>query len=194
MSVKAVEVAKFVRSSIEPLADPIYGNRYRCAAYLLDGTYLPCVVFQSKKKLIELYLRRMKQLRWRPSQKRTVISSFVTGDSRIAHYDLKSVESSPFAWPLAILKTIHGETIMSWTAFVVEMHDGTMHSYGTEFSAEFFDLPNGYSYTDIATIHSGMVSSPSHGLQKFSIELFKDSPPPLREKPFFTCYLDELDE
>ncbi len=49
LSIRAAEVAKFVRDSVEPLVDSIYGNRYRCAAYLLDGTYLPCVVFQSKK-------------------------------------------------------------------------------------------------------------------------------------------------
>lgn len=193
MSVQAAEVAKFVKSSIEPLTDSVRGNRYRCAAYLIDGTYLPCVVFESTRTRIELFLRRMKQVRWQPSRKKTVIGSFVTGSSRVAYYDLKSVEFSPFAWPAAVLNTIQGETVMGWTAFVAEMRDGTMHSYGTDFNFEFFDLPTGYSYSDLATIHSGMVYSPFNGLQKFTLELGKESSP-IREKPFFTCYLDELDE
>ena len=134
----------------------------------------------------------MKELRWKRSQKLPVITSFVSGSSRIASYDLKSVEPSPFAWPSNILKMIHGETTMGWTAFVAEMRDGTMHSYGTSFRFEFFDLPDSYSYTDIVKIHSGMVYSSATGLQKFSLELLEGCSP-LREKPFFTCYLRELD-
>jgi hypothetical protein len=192
MSVCAAEIAKFVKNAIEPLTGSIYGNRYRAAAYLLDGTHLPCVVFQSKRTQIDLFLRRMKELRWKSSPKKALVASFVTGGSRIAYYDLKSVEKSPFAWPSTVLQTIHGETTMGWTAFVAEMRDGTMHSYGTDFRFEFFDLPRGYSHEDIVKIHSGMSYSPSKGLQKFSLELLKESPP-LREKPFFTCYLEELD-
>lgn len=81
---------------------------------------------------------------------------------------------------------------MGWTAFVAEMRDGSMHSYGTSFSTEFFDLPSGYSTKDIVKIHSGMVRSQSGGLQKFSVDMLKGQRP-LREKPFFTCYLSELD-
>jgi len=192
MSMRSADVAQFVRESIDPLDDPIYGKRYRAAAYLLDGTYLPCVVFQSQAMQLALFHRRMKQLRWTPSQKKPVIAIFVAGESRVAYYQLKSVEKSPFAWPSAILQMIHGETTMGWTAFVAEMRDGTMHSYGTSFSFEFFDLPEGYSYGDIVKIHSGVVYSRSSGLQKFSLDLLKQNPP-LREKPFFTCYLPELD-
>src|SRR5712664_2974149 len=45
---KSSEIIKFLKMEIEPLPDDICGNRYRAAAYLTDGTYLPCVVFQSK--------------------------------------------------------------------------------------------------------------------------------------------------
>jgi hypothetical protein len=71
---------------------------------------------------------------------------------------------------LTILKQIHGETVMSWTAFVVEMKDGTMYSFGTTFCFEFFDLPQGYSYTDIRRVHSGMIYSLEQGLREFSLE------------------------
>ncbi len=188
---KAAEIAEFVTTRVDPLPDSIWGNRYRAAAYLLDGTYLPCVVFQSQKKCLELFARRMKELRWEPKQKTMVTAGFVCGGSRLAHYHIGSIQESPFAWPQTTLKMIHGETAMGWTAFVAEMRDGTMHSYGTSFAFEFFDLPNGYAVDDIVKIHSGMVYSPSRGLEKFSIDSVKVNPP-LREKPFFTCYLDVL--
>ena len=185
------ELSKFLKNSVEPLNDSIYGNRYRAAVRLLDGTHLPCVVFQSKKLQVELALRRFNQLRPEPSQYNMVVESFVASGSHVVDYQITEVEPSPYAWQLAILKEIHGETVMSWTAFVVEMKDGTMHSYGTSFCFEFFDMPAGYSYTDIARIHSGMLYSQEHGLQAFSMDLQKEIQP-YREKPFFTCYLKQL--
>jgi hypothetical protein len=188
---KPEELANFLKTSIKPLTDQIYGNRYRAAARLTDDTYLPCVVFQSKNAQVDLALRRFDQLRDQSDQYRAVVEVFAAGGSRVSDYEIKAVEPSPFAWPLEILRTIHGETVMSWTAFVVEMKDGTKHSYGSSFRFEFFDLPDGYSYADIAKIHSGMVYSQELGLRDFSMELQKEIQP-YREKPFFTCYLKEL--
>jgi len=120
-----------------------------------------------------------------------VVESFVASGSRLADYEIKTVEPSPFAWPLETLKTIYGETTMGWTAFVVEMKDGTMHSYGTRFSFEFFDLPKGYAYSNIAQIHSGMVYSQAGGIVPFSLNALQEIQT-YREKPYFTCYLPEL--
>lgn len=192
MSIRETDIASFLKASIDPLNDSIYGNRYRAAAYLTDGTYLPCVVFQSEKKQVELFQRRMKDLESKPSQQRDVTAVFVAAGSRVNSFDLKSVEPSPYAWPFAILKTIQGETAMGWTAFVAEMRDGTLYSYGTSFNFEFFDLPTGYSYTDIAKVHCGMVYSESKGLQPYSSDLQREVRT-IRERPFFTCYLKALD-
>ena len=186
------EMAAFVARNVEPLTDKIYGNRYRVAAHLKDGTYLPCVILQSKQAQVDLALRRFKELRWKRSQYKSVVESFVSAGSRVAFYHLRDVEVSPFAWPIALLRQIHGATAMGWTAFVVEMHDGTMYSYGTEFNFEFFDLPAGCLHSDIATIHSGMVYSTVRGLESYSLAASKDVQT-LREKPFFTCYLKALD-
>lgn len=189
--IKVDDLTNFLKTSVEPLTDQIYGSRYRAAARLTDDTYLPCVVFQSRKLNVELALRRFKELQDQASQYKMVVASFVSKGSHVADYQIKAVELSPFAWPLAILKQIHGETVMSWTAFVVEMKDGTMHSFGTSFCFEFFDLPEGYSYQDIARIHSGMTYSPQQGLREFSLDSLQ-SGRIYREKPFFTCYLDQL--
>jgi hypothetical protein len=103
-----------------------------------------------------------------------VVESFVAGASRLNDYEIGTVEPSPYAWPLAVLKQIHGETVMSWTAFVVEMADGKLFSYGTPFAFEFFDLPEGYSHTDITKIHSGMLYSQEKGLQPFTVDLQRE--------------------
>ncbi len=132
------ELVTFLKNNIEPLDDQIYSNLYRAAVRLKDETFLPCVIFHSKKAQVELALRRFKELQGQPSQYRMVVESFVATGSHIADYEIKAVEPSPFAWPLTVLKQIHGETVMSWTAFAVEMKDGTMYSYGTTFSSEVF--------------------------------------------------------
>ena len=190
--IRPSELKDFLTREIEPLSDQIYGSRYRAAVRLTDDTFLPCVVFQSRQSRVNLALRRFDQVRSQPDQYRAVVEVFAAGESRINDYDIKAVERSPYAWPLEILETIHGETVMSWTAFVVEMKDGTMHSYGTSFRTEFFDLPHNYSYSDIARIHSGMLYSPELGLRDFSMDL-QEQLKPYREKPFFTCYLREIE-
>jgi hypothetical protein len=186
------EIATFALQNVQPLEDKIYGSRYRVAAHLKDGTYLPCVVLQSKKAQSELALRRFKELRWKRAQYRSVVESFVSSCSQVAEYHLEDVEVSPFAWPIELLRTIHGETTMGWTAFVAEMKDGTMYSYGTHFNFEFFDLPQGYTHSDISKIHSGMVYSKTRGLETFSMAALKEIRP-YREKPFFTCYSKAFD-
>jgi hypothetical protein len=188
---KSDEVWQFLRKNVEPVKDPIRGNRYRAAAHLIDGTYLPCVVFESTQARVELALRRFSEFAKNDAKYRKVVESFVAGGSHVADYYLSDVEVSPFAWPIELLTNIHGETIMSWTAFVAEMKDGTMYSYGTPFNFEFFDLPHGYSHTDISTIHSGMQYSQTKGLEKFSLNVMEEISV-LREKPFITCYLKAL--
>lgn len=189
---KPEDMASFVKINVEPLKGKIYGNRYRVAAHLDDGTFLPCVVLQSKKSQVELALRRFKQLRWKRSQYELVVATFVASGSRVAVHHIRDIDISPFAWPTELLKTIHGETTMGWTAFVTEMKDETMYSYGTPFNFEFFNLPAGYSHLDIRQIHSGMVYSQSAGLEAFSLEKMSEIKP-YRDMTFFTCYLETLD-
>lgn len=185
------EITAFVAANVQPFADRIYGKRYRVAAHLKDGTYLPCVVLQSKRAQVDLALRRFKEPRWKHAQYESVVETFVSASSRVADYHVRDVEVSPFAWPLDLLKQIHGETAMGWTAFVVEMRDGSMHSYGTAFNFEFFDLPPNYSHSDIANIHSGMVYSKVRRLEPYSFAESKEAQT-WREKPFFTCYLNSF--
>lgn len=189
--IKEADLVDYLRREIEPQEHPIYGKQYRAAAKLIDGAYLPCVIFQGRNSRVNLALKRFKELRWRKREYEDVVSTFVSRGSNIANWAIASVEQSPFAWPAAILKTIHGETTMSWTSFVAEMVDGTLHSFGSTFSFEFFELPEGYSYRDIKKIHSGMVYSEKNGITPYSLTSLEEAVV-YRERPFFTCYLDQI--
>jgi hypothetical protein len=191
--VNPTETAAYLRHEIEPLPDEFSGPRHRAAVRLKDGTYLPCVVFQDKERQVDLALRRFEQTRHNPDNHRWVVSSFVTGASQLSEWEVDIVEHSPYAWDIPTLKQIGGETAMSWTAFVTEMRDGRMMPYGTSFSVEFFYLPVGYGFRDIARIHNGMLYSETFGLTPWTPDLHKQVEV-YREKPYFTCYLAGLEQ
>lgn len=191
MAITSNALKSFLQDHVEPLEDSIYGKRYRASARLTDGTNLPCVVFQSQRGQIDLALRRFKQLASRPEEYKQVVASFVSKGSHLADWTIESVETSPYAWPVSLLKTIKGETAMSWTSFVAEMKDGSLHSFGTSFLFEFFELPEGYTHADIKNIQGGMVFSPARGLTPYSPDALNGARV-YRERPFFTCYLECL--
>jgi hypothetical protein len=182
----------FLREKIESLSDATHGRRYRASVRLTDGTHLPCVIFQDRKYQVELALRRFKDLKWRKEEYKRVVGTFVSKGSHVSDWQIAEVSPSPFAWPLSLLKVIHGETAMSWTSFVAEMQDGSLHSYGTTFSTEFFDLPPGYKYEDIGNIKTGMVYSANRGLTNYSLDALNEAVV-YRELIFFTCFVDGLD-
>ena len=181
----------YLLEHVEPLEHPVFGKRFRASVRLIDDTVLPCVVFQNRKDQVDLAIRRLEKLAKNPDQYRMIVENFSFRGSRLAESEIASVEHSLYAWPSAVVKQIRGETTMGWTSFVVEMKDGTLHSFGTTFSFEFFDLPRGYSHDDIKSIHSGMVYSASRGLTDYSLDALKAAQV-YRERPFFTCYLDDL--
>lgn len=121
-----------------------------------------------------------------------MVESFVASGSRLAAWSIKSVELSWFAWDIDCLQAIEGETGMGRTAFVAEIRDRRMFSMGATFDFEFFDPPKDYTPKDIKTIHSGMIYSESGGLKPCSLDLMQPFAV-FREKPYFTCYLDEPD-
>jgi hypothetical protein len=71
------------------------------------------------------------------------------------------------------------------------MKDRMNFTFGSNYSYDFFDLPEGYSYNDIVEIHSGMVALEDGRLNDFSLEW---SGKCYRNKPAFYCYTDCLPE
>ncbi len=89
-----------------------------------------------------------------PDPYEQIVSNFAAKGNNINDYDVASVTPSKFAPPLSLLKQIYGETFMGWTGWVFEMKDGKLFAYGSGFHFEFFDLPEGYSFDDVAKVHN----------------------------------------
>ncbi len=182
------EIAAFAKANFEPIRGPVEGPAYRCAAYLTDGVYLPCVLVASRQEWVELALRRFAETTadkqglfgrrrfGRGFDHSSIVESFVAAGNRLNSYDIDRLEASRYALPREHLLEIEGETSMSWTQFVGVMRDGCEFSFGTTFLTQFFDMPAGYTASDVATIRPH---------ERGAGELF-------RERPFFTCFVDGL--
>jgi hypothetical protein len=55
---KNTEIIKFLKENVEPLKNDIFGDRYRAAVHLTDGTFLPCVIFRNIRTITELVIKR----------------------------------------------------------------------------------------------------------------------------------------
>ena len=199
------EKIKFLKDNIEPLSDQIYGNGFRASAYLTDGTFIPCVRFRNSKPITELAVKRFNDERKgkgifsRDSGMRynDIVESFVAKGNRINEYDIDRIEKSPFAFPKEILDQIRGETTMGWTGFCVKMNDGKIFGYGSSFLFDFFQMPNGYTATDISEIINHSYLSKSGQLKEHKVPFFDrpndyDEKNIYRERQFFDCYVDGL--
>lgn len=177
-------IIEFVKKHVEPLpAYPPYGVRYRVSASMSDGTHLPCVVIESASCTVDLALKRFEETRKSSDLQmgyRTIVTSFVTKGNSVNDYDLKELAYSSFAIPLPRMKEIKGETSMSWTEFYAVMKDGAEFRFGTAFLTEFFDMPSGYSASDIVKIIPAVRGETPRQERIY------------REKPFFTCYVEGL--
>lgn len=124
-----------------------------------------------------------------------IVKTFVAAGNRVNSYDIARVEPSRYAIPLALLREIQGETTMAWTGFVFEMKDGRCFAYGTTFLMEFFDLPEGYAFSDVRKVHNHSYVTASGEVRRLR-EGIAEQPNDynfasvLREKPYFICYHD----
>jgi len=186
------EIIKFLKEKIEPLEDNVYGTGYRASICLVDGTFLPCVIFRNSKTIVELAIRRFEE----EQNGRSIVKSFVARGNCINAYGIGKIEKSKFAFPLSILKQIQGETHMGWTGFVGRMKDGECFSFGTTFLMEFFDMPEKYSVEDIDEIINHSYISKLGEIRSCYAEVEKPTDKHndliYRERPYFECYLDNL--
>jgi len=194
-----MEWVRKIIDEVEPLRDDIYGPRYRCSFTLKDGTFLPCAVILSRKRLVDLAKRRIKEeMRGRGlfgggDPYGQIVATFVANGNRVNDYDVATASPSKFAIPLSLLSQIHGETMMAWTGWVFRMKDGRLFSYGTTFSMEFFQLPDGYDFSDVEEVinHSfvnddGAVTTLRGGISTASYRRSAI----FRERAFFSCAVD----
>ena len=84
---------------------------------------------------------------------------------------------------------------MAWTGWVFEMKDGRLFSYGSGFNMEFLDLPNGYTFEDVIKVHnhSFVLDGALRTLEEGRVlPSDYDRVNLLRERQFFTCYIDGI--
>jgi hypothetical protein len=191
---------KEIINTVEPIQDTILGPRYRCSLTLRDGTFLPCAVLQSRERLVELAKRRIKEemsgkgIIAMPDPYGEIVRSFVTHGNRINDYEVSSASESKYAIPLGLVSQIHGETNMGWTGWVFRMKDDKFFSYGSTFHFEFFQLPEGYAFSDVAEVINHSFVDPTDavrslkesGPKEYSIDAV------FRERVFFNCAVDGI--
>lgn len=200
------EIIQFLKTEIEPLDDFFFGKGYRASVTLKDGTFLPAVTFRNPDKATDIAIKRLEEeksgkgrIKYSDNRDsfREMVKLFVAKGNRINHYDIDTVQKSPFAFSKQTLSKIQGETRMGWTGFIVKMNDGKLFSFGTSYLFHFFQLPEGYDQTDILDIVNH-----SYVLTSGEIKSYRDSNEDqmkelksikiFRERPYFECYLDNL--
>ena len=126
-SMRTEDIIEFVKKHVEPLpAYPPYGERYRVAATMTDGTYLPCVVIENASHTIDLALKRFEETRKSSDLYmgyRAIVTLFVTEGNTVNEDDLKDLALCSFAIPPPRMQEIKGETSMGWTEFYALMKD-----------------------------------------------------------------------
>ncbi len=200
------EIISFLKSEASPIEDRQFGLGYRASVYLKDGTYLPAVIFRNPSRIVDQAIKRLREEKSRTgifnwgndrNNYRDIVKLFVTNGNKINDFDIDSIKKSPFAFPQKILDTIKGETTMAWTGFVAKMTDGKVFGFGTSFRTEFFQMPEGYSGTDIEEIINHSYLSKSGELRPHQVPFFEypddyDVQAIHRERPYFECFIDGL--
>ncbi|MEM8943598.1 MAG: hypothetical protein AAGD11_00325 [Planctomycetota bacterium] len=195
---------EYICSELPHQNNSVYGVQYRGAAILTDGTHLDCVVYQSAQRVVDLAKRRFDETRPKKrllgssdhTQYDQIVKSFVASGNRVSAYDIQDVVRSKFAIPDDLRNQICGETFMGWTGWVFEMSDGSFFQYGSPYSFDFFSLPDGYDFEDVANVHNHSYLSASGAL----VELERGAMPPAdykmddcyREKVSFRCAIDDI--
>lgn len=181
------------------------GETCRCSVILTDGLKLPCVVLKPAAPRVASVITRLEDERAGNSIIRVpgdayiaAVAAFTALDSQISPHQIAEVRPSPYAIPWDLMNRVEGETLMGWTAWVFEMTDGALFPYATSFSCEFFGLPEGYTFADVAQVHSGFYVNAKGGLSRVLDDV--DSywaayeagtvPRPFENRPYFICYYD----
>ncbi len=164
------EIVSFLKQNITPIKDPLYGDLYRCSVCLKSGLTIPNIIFWSGEQYSSLSQERDKN----PRIGEDLIKHLLISKNMISSKDISKVEESKNAIPLETLKKIKGESIPSWTGFVVKMNDGKLFNFGTTFSTLFFNFPEGYSGNDICDVISHCYIDANNEIREYKHHRFSD--------------------
>jgi hypothetical protein len=189
---KNTEIIQFLKENVEPLKNDIFGDGYRVAVHLTDGTFLPCVIFRNPRTITELVIKRFRNehngvglFGRKIKDYYENVKYFATYGNRIKEYYIDSISLSKYAFPISVLQQIGSETAMGWTGFKVRMKDGSIFKFGTTANTEFFHMPDGYAVEDIDKIENGDDRSILYSKVSDETIIY-------RECIFFECYIENL--
>jgi len=175
--------------NIEEVPVEFGGPGFRCAAWLTDGTYLPCVFVQPIGWYADRRVELIKQefqgdggYRFYPNPLRERIKGDLTWSCSIAAYYIERVEPCRFAIPLSLLSQVRGETAMSLWLFALETAERRRVGFsgGHLASMIFFDLPEDVEFSDFVTVRN---VDRNKRLPKCEANF--------RERMFFNCFADD---
>ncbi len=202
---KPADLIRFLKDHIEPLEDEIYGQSYRAAVYLKDGTFIPCVIFRNFQLVTQLAFERFRTALirgWTEKKIRGVgyahmIRHFSINNKRVKFSEIKKIEPSSFAFPNKFLQLIETETGEGWTGFTCKMKDGKYIGFKANYTFEFFFIPNGYHFTDIEMLINHSYVLKNGELKHYQVPMpnypfDQDRALVNYEMPFFECYLDHI--
>jgi hypothetical protein len=199
------DIIRFLKMKTEPINDPLYGPGYPASVYLLDGTFLPCVIFRNPDAVVNLAIRRFQEEKSgegvlggsAETAYTQIVTNFVTKGNRVNDYEVDRIETCPFAIPAVIQQQLSSETAPGWRCFAVRMSDGKYIGFGTGFGTEFFNLPEGYAAQDmIEVINHVYVLNTGELLPYSEAEPARHNEYQLavtcRERSFFECFVADL--
>jgi hypothetical protein len=146
---------------IEEVPQEFGGPGFRCAAWLKDGTYLPCVFVQRigpyadrRREMIEAEFRGVGSHKLFPDPVRESIKGELIWSNRVACHHIDRIEPSRFAIPMSLLEQVRGETAMALWLFALETADERRFGFTGGHLAQmmFFDLPNDVQFSDFVNV------------------------------------------
>ena len=170
-------IISFLKSNIEPFGDMYNKEAYRAAVHLIDGTYMPCVIFMNKKNISKLLLDRFTDLQDRNNFiDNNIVPSLFDGACTLQFVSVEKIEISKFAIPdkLRNILLSTGETGMSYTSFVGQMDDGQEFTFASQSDFAFLQMPAGYSAQRLTNVIPH---------KKTTGEVYLDM-------PYFHCFID----
>jgi hypothetical protein len=154
-------IQELIQAGIEEVPAEFGGPGYRCAAWLKDGTYLPCVFVQRigpsadrLRKVIDEELRGQGSYKLFPDPVREQLKWQLCHPNQIAAYQIDRVEPSPFAIPISLLEQVRGEVASYLWLFALETVSGRRFQFAGQDPSTmiFFELPADIQFSDFVRV------------------------------------------
>jgi hypothetical protein len=143
-------------------------------------------MFRDYSDIVELAIRRFEATREIPSSPSStrlnpigyydVVKQFVCGSNRVEYYEVVRVEKCRYTIPGKLREKVCtiNQSRMTWTSFSGRMYDGQEFWFGTPVNSYFFEMPDGYSGSNLVDVtpHQNLTGKYVNG------------------KTYFNCYLE----